>query len=110
MLTIAALSGVMMLFQGTCGSYSPSTVGAILFIAPGPTLMSFMLKNYAIKYVGPIKATLLLTTESIFCAALSMALFHAQITWKMLIGIVFIISGILLEEIGSTRVTVKVPV
>lgn len=102
LLVITIYTGVMTLVQGRCGHYEIKTVGAILYLAIGPTLVCFVLKNYAIKYVGPIKCTLILASESIFCALLSMVLLHDQVTLRMLMGIVLIMCGIFMEELGDT--------
>lgn len=94
-------TGVMMLFEGKAGVYEPQTIGALLYLAIGPTLICFLIKNFALQYLTPIKCTLILSTEGVFCALLSVLILHDHVTLKMLIGILLIFTGISIENFGD---------
>jgi len=97
-LTITLYTGVMTLIQGRGGNYPPEAIAATLYQALGPTLLCFVIKNSAMKFVDPIRCTMLLSTEGVFCAGISVLLFHDRITAGMVLGIVLILCGIFLGE------------
>lgn len=94
-------TGIMTLFQGRGGHYPPQAVGALLYLAIGPTLVCFLIKNYALQHLSPMKCTLILTTEGVFCALLSVLILHDRVTARMLLGIALIFLGILTENFGE---------
>jgi len=94
-------TGIMTLFQGRGGQYPPQAVGALLYLAIGPTLVCFLIKNYALQHLSPMKCTLILSTEGVFCALLSVLILHDRVTLRMLLGIVLIFLGILTENFGE---------
>lgn len=100
-MTTMVFTGVMTLFQGRCGSYPGEVIGALAYLSVGPTMVCFLIKNYAIRLVSPVKCTLILATEGVFCAVLSMLLLHEKLTLSMYFGILLILCGILMEELGS---------
>lgn len=101
LLTTMVFTGAMTLIQGRCGSYPAEAVGALLYLAIGPTLICFLIKNYAIQRLSPVKCTLILATEGVFCALLSMVLLHEKLTLSMWFGILLILGGILTEQLGA---------
>lgn len=95
-------TGVMTaLFETHAGSYPTDAIGAVLFLAIGPTLICFLIKNYALRYLTPLQCTLILSTEGVFCAILSVIILHDSVTAKMLAGILLIFTGISIENFGS---------
>ena len=94
-------TGIMMLFEGRCGYYPPQAVGAILYLAVGPTFICFLIKNYALHHLAPLRCTLILSTEGVFCALLSLAILHDHLTVKLVLGILLIFAGISIENFGS---------
>ena len=101
LLTTLIFTGIMTLIQGRGGSYPIEAVGALLYLAVGPTLICFLIKNYAVQRISPVKCTLILATEGVFCALLSVALLHEKPTPSMCAGSLLILCGILVEELGS---------
>ena len=101
LLTTMVFTGIMTLVQGRCGHYPAEAVGALLYLAVGPTLICFLIKNYAIQRLSPVKCTLILATEGVFCALLSIGLLHERLTFPMCCGILLILCGILTEELGG---------
>ena len=94
-------TGVMTLIQGRVGSYPPQAIGALLYLAIGPTFICFLIKNYSLQYISPMRCTLILSTEGVFCALLSVIILHDTVTLKMVAGIVLIFTGIMIENFGS---------
>lgn len=93
--------GIMTMIQGRVGSYPPEALGALAYLAIGPTLICFLIKNYALKYVSPMRCTLILSTEGVFCALLSVLILNDKVTVRMVVGIVLIFVGISIENFGS---------
>lgn len=96
-LTTAACMGVLTLFQGTGGTYSRSSVLAVLYLAAVPTVLCYLIKNFTLKYLDPVRCTLILSTESVFCAVFSAILLGERANARMLAGIVLIGAGVLTE-------------
>ena len=101
LLTTTVYTGIMTLLQGRCGNYPQEAVGALVFLAVGPTLICFLIKNYAVQRLTPVQCTLILATEGIFCALLSVILLHEHVTVQMCIAILLILAGILTEQLGE---------
>ncbi len=101
MLVTMIYTGIFTLFEDRVGTYPPQAIGAVLYLAIGPTLICFLMKNYALQYVSPLRCALVLSTEGVFCALLSVAILHDRVTVKMLIGILLIFAGISIENFGQ---------
>lgn len=101
LLITMVFTGLMTIVQGVSGNYSKEAVGALAFLAVGPTLICFLIKNYALQQLSPVQATLILATEGIFCALLAAAFLHEILTVPMYIGILLILCGILIEKLGD---------
>lgn len=97
-------TGIMTLLQGQGEYYPPQAIGALLYLAIGPTLVCFLIKNYSLQYLSPMKCTLILSTEGVFCALLSVMILHDQVTVRMVVGILLIFLGILTENFGAYAV------
>lgn len=102
-LTTAVCMGILTLFQGTGGGYGAPPVLAVLYLAAVPTVICYLIKNLAIRYVNPVRCTLILATESIFCALLSALLLGERPTLRMLLGIALICGGIAMELLHPVR-------
>ena len=105
LLTTTVYTGMMTFFQGRCGNYPPRAIGAVLFLAVGPTLICFLIKNYAIQHLTPIQCTLILATEGIFCSVLSVILLQEPVTVQMCAAVLLILAGILIEQLGEVLQT-----
>ena len=91
-------TGIMTLFQGRGGPYSSSAVGALLYLTIGPTLICFLIKNKALQYLSPIRCTIILATEGVFCSILSVMILHDRVTLRVIGGIILILLGIVVES------------
>ncbi|MDY3281737.1 DMT family transporter [Dysosmobacter sp.] len=96
-LTTTAVMGVLSLFQGFSAGYTAPAVAALVYQAGLPTVACYILKNMAIRYMGPVRCTMILSTESIFCAIVSRVLLHEVLTPRMLLGAALILTGVLME-------------
>lgn len=102
-LTTAVCMGVLTLFQGTGGQYTPVSMLAVLYMAAVPTVLCYLIKNLTIQYINPVRATLILATESIFCAVLSGILLGDRLSLRMLVGAALICAGVLTEILHPVR-------
>ena len=96
-LTTAAATGVLALFQGFSPSYTAPAMAAVLYQAGLPTVVCYILKNMAIRYLNPVRCTMILSTESIFCTLVSWVLLREVLTPRMLLGAMLIFAGVLVE-------------
>lgn len=96
-LTTAVCMGALTLLQGTGGSRTRSAALAVLYLAAVPTVLCYLIKNFTLKYLDPVRCTLILSTESIFCAVLSAVLLGERINGRMLAGILLICGGVVTE-------------
>ena len=96
-LTTAVVMGLLSVAQGFSGNYTAPVLGAVLYQATIPTVACFLAKNLAIKYMDPVRCTLILATESVFCALVSRLVFHDVLTLRMWLGVVLIAAGVLVE-------------
>ncbi len=97
--TIAVIMGVFTLFQGSGKPFPPSAIAALAFLIVFPTVICFYIKLESLKYLDPVLCTLLLSTESIFCAIFSFFILHEAFTLRAVMGAVFISGGIVIESL-----------
>lgn len=96
-LTTAVCMGVLTLFQGTGGVRTAPAALSVLYLAAVPTVLCYLIKNLTLKYLDPVYCTLILSTESIFCAILSAILLGERMTGRMLAGVALICCGVVTE-------------
>lgn len=101
--TVAIGMGILTLFQGTGVTWGTASVLAILYLAVVPTVLCYLIKNLAIKYVNPVRCTLLLATESIFCTILSAILLGDRLSLRMVTGALLICAGVLTEILHPVK-------
>lgn len=104
-LTTAACMGVLTLFQGTGGARTATAALSVLYLAAVPTVLCYLIKNFTLQYLGPVRCTLILSTESIFCALLSALLLGERMTPRMLAGVALICCGVVTEILRPARRT-----
>lgn len=98
-IVIAAIMGALTLFQGSGAPFPPSAIMALAFLIIFPTVLCFYIKIESLKYLDPVLCTLLLSTESIFCAMISVLILHEAFTLRALIGAILISGGIVVESL-----------
>ncbi|MDD3164998.1 MAG: DMT family transporter [Oscillospiraceae bacterium] len=97
--TMAAVLGILTLVQGRSGHYPPIAIAAVVFQVLFPTVLCYLIRNFAMQFVNPVKSTLILALESVFCTLLSALLLRERITLRMLCGIALIGAAIVLETL-----------
>ena len=104
------------IYNGGLGLMGKSGVGqailhqeALLEQAGIPTVACFIIKNIAIRYMDPVRCTMILSTESVFCAIVSWLLLREVMTPRMLLGAALIFAGVLMEVLrpAASRQAVK---
>lgn len=95
--------GILTLFQGSAGWRGIGAAGAVLYLAAVPTVTCNLIKNWAIQYLNPVRCTMLLSTQSIFCVILSVTLLGDTLEPRMLLGMVLIMLGVFTENYFSAR-------
>ncbi len=96
----AAVTGfVVVVFKGET-TFSTQTEGLIplLYLAVFSTTIAFLLQTVAQKYITETKAAIILSTESFWGMAFSVAILSEVMTAKMGIGAVLILGAIVLSE------------
>ncbi|KRA81279.1 DMT family transporter [Altererythrobacter sp. Root672] len=83
--------------------WSPGVVGAFLYVALLPSLLSYFIYNYATGVVGPAKAGQAITLMPLFGAFLSAGLLGERLHPFHFVGMVFILAGIALSLLSGTR-------
>lgn len=99
--------GILTLFQGSAGWQGFGAAGAVLYLAAVPTVTCYLIKNWAIQYLDPVRCTMILSTESIFCAILSVTLLGDELSPRMLLGMALIMLGVFTENWFSARAARK---
>ena len=82
---------------------SPQVIGAVIFVAVFPSLVSMSCWNWGVARVGPVAAGVTLNLLPVFAAAAEVAL-GGSITWMQVIGGALVLGGVALttrQERGS---------
>lgn len=74
------------------------SIGAVLYLGFFSTLLAFLLQNIAQKYVISTTTAIILSTESLFGTLMSVLLLDDIITYKLVIGGIFILVAIIITE------------
>lgn len=72
--------------------------GAFLYMGIFCTFLCFLFQNIGQKYTSAVKAAILLSLESVFCAIFSALILKENFTGKMLAGCVIIFAAIIISE------------
>ncbi|WP_418232238.1 DMT family transporter [Butyricicoccus sp.] len=98
----AVYAWVAVLFMdGIHPVFSMMAIPGILYLALICTLLALLLQNIGQKYTDSASASILMSTESLFGTAFSVAFFGEKITLQMLAGFVLIFISVLLSELGG---------
>ena len=99
-MTAAAVIGfVVVVFKGET-TFSTETEGLLplLYLAVFSTTIAFLLQTVAQKFITETKAAIILSTESFWGMAFSVAILSEVMTGKMIIGAVLILGAIVISE------------
>ena len=97
--TTAGIMGILTWIHGCGGIYTMCSMSATAYLIICPTVICYIIKNSAIQYLTPVRCSLILATQGIFCAALSILILGDTISWRILIGSVLIGIAIILETL-----------
>lgn len=82
----------------TSFSMEPSGLTAVLYLAVFSTTLAFLLQTVGQKHLSETKAAIILSTESVWGMAFSVALAYEVLTFRMFLGALLIFLAILLSE------------
>jgi drug/metabolite transporter (DMT)-like permease len=99
MMAAAVIGFAVVIFKGET-TFSTETEGLIplLYLAVFSTTIAFLLQTVAQKYITETKAAIILSTESFWGMAFSVAILSEVMTVKMGIGAVLILGAIVISE------------
>jgi len=99
MIAAAVIGCVVVVFKGET-TFSTQTEGLIplLYLAVFSTTIAFLLQTVAQKYITETKAAIILSTESFWGMAFSVAILSEVMTGKMAIGAILILGAIVISE------------
>ena len=96
---IVAAIGALVSGQTDFSRAAPSGIAILLFMAVFTTSICFFTQTWAQKYVSETKAVIIISSECIFGAALSIFLRFESFSIRMFFGAVMILCGMLITEI-----------
>lgn len=99
------LTAVFMVVSPTSSLQLPSSWeawGLIALLGIVPTIISLELMNVAVVNIGSTATAILGALEPVTAVALSVIIFHDQITMSLLLGIGLILLGVLLVIVGNS--------
>ncbi|MET3657349.1 DMT family transporter [Sporosarcina psychrophila] len=99
MMAAAVIGCLFVVFKGET-TFSTQTEGLIplLYLAVFSTTIAFLLQTVAQKYITETKAAIILSTESFWGMAFSVAILSEVMTVKMGVGAILILGAIVLSE------------
>ena len=72
---------------------------AVLYLGVVSTTITYLLQTVSQKYVDETKSAIILSMEAVFGTVFSVILLHEQVTVRMIIGSVLILSAVLVSEV-----------
>ncbi|PIC64170.1 EamA family transporter [Sporosarcina sp. P13] len=99
-MAVAAVIGCMavILLGETSFSMNLTGISSLLYLAVFSTTIAFLMQTVGQKYVSETKAAIILSTESVWGMAFSIALAYEVLTFRMFVGAVLIFTAIVLSE------------
>lgn len=78
---------------------SEKSLLAVLYLGVVSTTITYLLQTVSQKYVDETKSAIILSMEAVFGTVFSVILLHEQVTVRMIIGSVLILSAVLVSEV-----------
>ncbi|MDV6379395.1 DMT family transporter [Sporosarcina sp. GW1-11] len=99
-MAVAAVVSCMavILLGETSFSMDPTGISSLLYLAVFSTTIAFLMQTVGQKYVSETKAAIILSTESVWGMAFSVALAYEVLTFRMFLGALLIFTAIILSE------------
>lgn len=73
----------------------------IVFLGLFSSFLAYCIQTYAQKYIAPTKVAIIMASESLFGAVLSVELMIEPLTWNLVVGGVLALGGIVLAQIPN---------
>lgn len=99
LMSAAAMGGIVVLFKGeTSLSFHTEGVLSLLYLGIFSTTIAYLLQTVAQKLVTATKTAIILSMESVWGMAFSIAILNEMITFRMILGAILILIAVLLSE------------
>ena len=96
---VAALAWIFGLcFETFPTQFRPETIGGMLYLIIACTAVAMLCQNIGQKHVHPATASILMSLESVFGVAFSMAFYHERLTFRLIAGFLLIFLAVLTSE------------
>ncbi len=76
--------------------------GALLYLGIPATAICFFFQTLAQRHVPPVQTGVILATEPAFATLFSLLFGYEPLTWKLITGALFMISGLILSVLGES--------
>lgn len=103
LLTVALISFIWSLFSEPWAAFSFSSGVAIVYLGIFSTLVAYLLQTIAQRYTSEAKVGLILSTEALFGAILSVMILHEPITSRLVLGGLICLIAILMIEFDFSQ-------
>jgi drug/metabolite transporter (DMT)-like permease len=91
--------GLPKVSRGFDGKFNLWVVGVWLGFTA--SFLAFFLQSFGQKHTNAAEAAILISTESVFGPVFAMMFYNEPFTWKLLVGMVLVFTGIVLSELGG---------
>ncbi|HHT48398.1 MAG TPA: DMT family transporter [Firmicutes bacterium] len=78
------------------------TWGALFYLGLLATAIAFLCQSVAQRRITPVMTAVILATEPAFATLFSIVFGYEPLTWKLVLGAFFMISGIILSAVGES--------
>lgn len=85
-------------FESFPTQWSIESVGGLLYLAVFATAIGLLLQNIGQKYTHPSAAAIILSLESVFGVFFSVICYGEKLTFRLLIGFIFIFIAVIISE------------
>lgn len=86
------------IFQGNMPQISFGAVVALLYLGIVPTFIAYLCQNIGQKYTTAVNAAIIMSTEAVFGALLSVIILREVMTIQMILGMVTVFAAIIIAE------------
>jgi drug/metabolite transporter (DMT)-like permease len=76
-------------------SFSPTAIGAIIYLGVGPSLLAYFCWNRAIVIIGPVRTGLVYYCLPLFGGVESFLLLNESVHWVQVLSGVLILAGVI---------------
>src|SRR5690625_626255 len=100
LMTAAVIGFIILVFKNeVMMTYEPKPFFSVIYLGLFSTCLAYVLQTSAQKLLSETKAAIILSTEALWGMIFSIIILHEIITFRMMVGAVFIFSAILVAEV-----------